>query len=117
MNPYLFYIPIIIGLAFLCIPVGRMIFGDWDHPPSKAFLIIFSTIGFTILSGTCYFMNKYADEMDKENTIYYDNLKSSIRSMDCKDLGNYIIDNADNYTLSSNQIIDLAHGIYGVKCK
>lgn len=117
MNYETYLIALIIGVGLVCIGTFRPLFQDWDKPVLNPLNIGCIIIGFLIIIAVGISQISEADKEDKQNAIYFDHLKSDIRSMDCKDLGNYLIDNSDNQTLIYNQIIGLAHNIYGVKCK
>lgn len=51
------------------------------------------------------------------NQKQIDNEKLKIKLLSCKDLGNYIIDNAGNRTLENNGMLTVAHDIHDVRCK
>lgn len=108
---------LMLGVLGIVIITARILFGDWDKTMFGLFNVAVLIIGVTLTSTGLVLNYNDMDQDVKVQKIYYDNLKSNIRNMDCKTLGVYIIDNADNSTLNSEQILTLAHGVYGVKCK
>ena len=115
-NGFLYFIPMLIGIIIIGIGTFRPVFGDWNKPILSPLNVSCLVVGFIIVITTGVIEIQQVEKDDKANTLYFTSLKENIRNMDCKNLGSYIINNSDNSTLINNQIIDLAHNVYGVKC-